>query len=227
MRPRWAPGRASYGREGRGYDPTGDASYRQYGGHGRDESRPYGPSGQGGPSEYWGGHEERYRQGQSAQVGRGVYEDERWRPQSPGYGERGAYREGGYGGPGGLQHYGQGPGGHRPRRMGRGPKGYKRSDERIREDLCDRLSMPGDLDASDVEVSVTGGEVTLAGTVPDRATKHEIELLADSVSGVTEVHNQLRVKRLDELGRGTESASTPGAESAPSSVGTGPVRGRA
>ena len=48
---------------------------------------------------------------------------------------------------------------------GRGPKNYKRSDERIREDVCDRLSDDGMVDASEIEVKVSGAEVTLDGTV--------------------------------------------------------------
>jgi hypothetical protein len=48
---------------------------------------------------------------------------------------------------------------------GRGPKGYRRSDSRIREDVCDRLTDAPFLDASDIDVTVTDGEVTLSGTV--------------------------------------------------------------
>ena len=77
----------------------------------------------------------------------------------------------------------------------RGPKGYKRSDERIREDVCDRLSQNWDLDASEIEVSVSGGEVTLSGTVSDREQKFRAEHIADAVRGVNEVHNQIRVRR--------------------------------
>jgi hypothetical protein len=81
------------------------------------------------------------------------------------------------------------------RRGGKGPKGYKRSDERIREDVCDRLSHQWDLDATDIEVTVSNGEVTLTGTINDRDQKHRAENVADAVSGVNDVHNQLRVKR--------------------------------
>lgn len=42
---------------------------------------------------------------------------------------------------------------------GKGPKGYQRSDERIKEDVCDRLSDDDYLDASDIDVQVTGHEV--------------------------------------------------------------------
>ena len=41
-----------------------------------------------------------------------------------------------------------------PRRLyGQPPKGYTRSDERIREDVCERLTHE-DVDAGNVEVSV-------------------------------------------------------------------------
>jgi hypothetical protein len=78
---------------------------------------------------------------------------------------------------------------------GRGPKGYQRSDERIREDICERLTQHGDIDARDIEVKVAGREITLTGTVPDRPAKRMAEDLAEAVSGVTDVHNQLRVNQ--------------------------------
>ena len=78
---------------------------------------------------------------------------------------------------------------------GRGPKGYRRSDERIKEDVNDRLSDDYYLDASDVEVSVQNQEVTLTGTVNNRNDKRRAEDLAESVSGVTNVENRLRVKQ--------------------------------
>ncbi|MGH1560504.1 BON domain-containing protein [Caulobacter segnis] len=58
-------------------------------------------------------------------------------------------------------HRRQADGEHR----GRGPKGYRRSDERIREDVSDRLTDDSWLDAHGVEVSVSDGDVTLSGTV--------------------------------------------------------------
>ena len=78
---------------------------------------------------------------------------------------------------------------------GRGPKGYRRSDERIKEDVNDRLSDDYYLDASEVEVTVTNTEVTLTGTVNNREDKRRAEDLAESVSGVTNVENRLRVKQ--------------------------------
>jgi len=79
--------------------------------------------------------------------------------------------------------------------VGRGPRGYQRSDERIREDVCERMCDCGELDASDIDVRVSNAEVTLAGTVHDRQDKRLAEDLVDEVSGVREVHNQLRVSQ--------------------------------
>ncbi|HEU5098138.1 MAG TPA: BON domain-containing protein [Roseiflexaceae bacterium] len=78
---------------------------------------------------------------------------------------------------------------------GRGPRGYQRSDERIKEDISDRLTMHGRIDASDIEIQVANCEVTLAGTVDNRAAKRMAEDVAESVQGVSEVHNQLRVRQ--------------------------------
>ena len=80
---------------------------------------------------------------------------------------------------------------------GRGPRSYRRSDERIREDVCDRLWQHGGIDASDVEVRVTDGEVILQGTVDDRGQRRVAEAMAESVSGVQQVQNMIRVGRAD------------------------------
>jgi osmotically-inducible protein OsmY len=87
---------------------------------------------------------------------------------------------------------------------GRGPRGYQRSDERIREDVCERMCDCGELNASDIEVRVSNGEVTLQGTVRDRQDKRLAEDLADQVSGVREVHNQIRVSQ-----PGSEAGQAP------------------
>ncbi len=81
----------------------------------------------------------------------------------------------------------------RPSYRGRGPKNYQRSDERIREDVCERLAMDHDIDASDVEVTVNDAVVLLNGTVNDRHAKRLAEDLSESVRGVKDVQNNLRV----------------------------------
>ncbi|MDZ4308117.1 BON domain-containing protein [Allopontixanthobacter sp.] len=80
---------------------------------------------------------------------------------------------------------------------GRGPKNYTRSDERIREDVSDHLSDDGSLDASDIEVKVSDGEVTLDGHVSSRMDKRRAEDCAYRVSGINHVQNNLRVKERD------------------------------
>ena len=61
--------------------------------------------------------------------------------------------------------------------------------------LVDLLSNNADLDASEVEVHVEGGEVTLSGTVDSRDARWLTEDLVNSVSGVREVYNQIKVAR--------------------------------
>jgi hypothetical protein len=76
---------------------------------------------------------------------------------------------------------------------GKGPAGYQRSDERIRELVCESLTDDDEIDASSIEVSVSSGEVTLSGTVDGRRTKRAAEDCAYSVPGVRDVQNRLRV----------------------------------
>jgi len=72
------------------------------------------------------------------------------------------------------------------------PKGYTRSDERVRENVCEHLAHSG-LDVSDVSVAVADGCVTLEGTVRDRRTKHRIEDCTDACAGVQDVDNRIRI----------------------------------
>ena len=88
-----------------------------------------------------------------------------------------------------------GRGTDRPSYRGRGPKNYQRADERIREDVCERLTMDHDVDASDIEVSVSDAVVTLNGTVHARHAKRIAEDICELVRGVKDVQNNLRVTR--------------------------------
>lgn len=78
---------------------------------------------------------------------------------------------------------------------GRGPQGYTRSDERIKEDICERLSEHHYIDASQIQVEVNQGVVTLEGSVDDRWQKYQTEDLADATSGVKDIQNRLNVSR--------------------------------
>jgi hypothetical protein len=82
---------------------------------------------------------------------------------------------------------------------GLGPRGPARRDSRIAEDVNDRLTEDDWLDATDVEATVVAGEVTLSGTVDSRQAKRRAEDIAESVSGVRDVFNQLRIQS-DRLG---------------------------
>jgi osmotically-inducible protein OsmY len=97
---------------------------------------------------------------------------------------------------------------HAGRYRGRGPRNYRRSDERVRDDINDRLTEHDWLDASDIEVLVVAGEVTLTGTVESRYAKRLAEDIAESVSGVTNVQNNLRVTRGWEVGMGQPAVNT-------------------
>jgi osmotically-inducible protein OsmY len=174
-----------YGDDGRGYydeygrDPRGpEREYGRGGGQGAAArgARDYGygahtPYGYRGPSEY----DRRGRGGDYAEGGRGR-EDRSWL-------ERAGERVSSFFGA-------DGEGQHR----GRGPKGYRRSDERIREDVSDRLTDDPWLDASNIEVVVRECEVVLSGTVSTREDKRRAENLVEAVSGVKNVANNLRVE---------------------------------
>jgi osmotically-inducible protein OsmY len=77
---------------------------------------------------------------------------------------------------------------------GKGPMGYTRSDERIREDANDRLTEDWRVDARNIEVGVSGGELTLDGTVTSRNQKRCAEDCVEDILGVTHVQNNLRVQ---------------------------------
>ena len=83
---------------------------------------------------------------------------------------------------------------------GLGPKGYRRSDQRINEDVHDRLTDDAHIDASGIVVMVQEGEVTLSGSVSDRRAKHHAEAIIEYIAGVTHVQNNLRV---DQAARGS------------------------
>lgn len=78
---------------------------------------------------------------------------------------------------------------------GVGPKNCTRADQRIHEDVCDRLTKDPDIDARDIEVRVKDGGIALAGTVDSRRTRRRAGDLAVQVLGATHVQNDLRVAR--------------------------------
>jgi len=159
---------------------------------------------------------------------RGFYAGSEWSPYGQRYGQDWSSRgyEGDYRGRERDESFGQQLRETGQRFMGklkrafRGPKGYKRSDDRIREDVNDRLSMQEQLDPTEIEVAVSNGEVTLTGSVETRREKFLAEEIADDVSGVTEVNNQVRV------GRPTQASSTETTSSYGTPSGTEASRSR-
>ncbi len=199
---------ADYGAGGTGYRSPGD--YGRVGGHSfGGATGEYGGSGYAGPTADYGDeryfdHRERDRY-DYGDPGR----DRGYRAFGPRGPQRSHHEErtwfdrardevSSWMGDQDALHRREADGAHR----GRGPKGYRRSDERIREDVSDRLTDDSWLDAQGIEVAVSDGDVTLTGTVRSREDKKRAEALAESVSGVDNVQNSLRVDR------GTETTAT-------------------
>ena len=91
---------------------------------------------------------------------------------------------------------------------GRGPRGYTRSDDRIREDVSDRLTDDPYIDASEIDITVSNCEVTLSGTVDDRRAKRRAEDVVETISGVRHVQNNLRVRHHTHGGSGTTAGAS-------------------
>jgi hypothetical protein len=105
--------------------------------------------------------------------------------------------------------------------VGKGPKGYRRTDERIQEEVCEILSRHPQVDATDIEVSFADGVVTLAGVVPDRRMKQTAERAIETVWGVEDVLNRIRVQSAGQsIGQPTAQSTA-----AASSSERDPVRG--
>ena len=145
----------------------------------------YGPRGGGQMGPDWGGYSERQRSYGYQPYGRPERDERYMRGEEYPRRDRDDER-------GPLERFGEKLR-EGFRRLGRGPKGFKRSDERIAEDVCERIARSA-INADDVEVTVKSGEVTLSGFVEARYDKRMLEDIADDVFGVSEVHNQLRVQ---------------------------------
>jgi osmotically-inducible protein OsmY len=189
----------NYGQENwrthRGSSQEQQGSQQRYGQQFGGETGEYGFGGRGqyGTPSGWGGGStgSQNLSGQSGQYGFG---------EGSQYGQSHQYGQGSQGSQFGQgSQWGQsGQYGQRGQFSGRGPKGYSRSDDRIKEDINERLTHDPDIDAWEIEVQVSSGEVTLTGTVDDRNAKRRAEDIAEAVSGVKDVQNQIRVKKGDQ-----------------------------
>jgi osmotically-inducible protein OsmY len=146
---------------------------------------------------YW---DDRNRQFHTGNLNEMQSQQDRWRRQM-GVGTMGTMGTSGMGYDPNL-----GSGSH----IGKGPRGYRRPDERIREEISDALTRHPHIDATNIDVKVLDGEVTLSGTVDDRQQKREAEWIAERCEGVKDVHNQIKVQRTDIASNNlTGSTATP------------------
>lgn len=77
---------------------------------------------------------------------------------------------------------------------GVGPKQYRRTDERITDDVVEKLTADPRIDASQIEVRVRDGIVTMSGYVPERMQRLAAEQMIDRIGGVVDITNDLRVQ---------------------------------
>ena len=183
----------------------------QWGRDGRNEShRSYGNRAMMDRDQGRGGYRGGYRGGDSY-GGNPSYHTQGYTADA-GYGQ-------GYGGSGSMDRSSDRSsdrGETRQSHRGKGPVGWQRSDERIREDANDRLTDDPRVDASNITVTVQSGEVTLNGTVPSRNEKRRAEDLAEAISGVKHVQNNLRVADgAASSSQGGDWTVNPGATTAP------------
>lgn len=82
-----------------------------------------------------------------------------------------------------------------PSYRGIGPKNYQRSDGSIKEDVSETLYRSTAVDATDIEVYVNHGTVTLKGFVDSRDQKKMAEYSIEHLAGVKDVFNELRVRK--------------------------------
>jgi hypothetical protein len=136
----------------------------------------------------------RSRYGAQPSYGRGDYDRPLWGGRQGSYENRSSWDYGGE---------------QRGSFRGKGPQGYQRSDERLKEMICERLTDDPRIDASEVTVEVNDQRVKLTGMVDDRGTKYEIEELIERFGGVKDIDNQLRVKS-SRWGAGQESGTQTG-----------------
>ena len=196
--------RGAYGRQGEYGESEYERDYGDYGEYGRG----YGQSGYG---------QERFREGRSFAQQRGF-----GRASQTGYGQggfresssgRGGFGESRYGRQSGIGQSAYGRSGReyesssRGSHRGKGPKGYQRSGERLKEIICENLKDDPDIDASDVSIDVNGETVTLEGTVDSRQTKYAVEECAEQC-GASNINNNLRIGQEE-----TESTRWSGSQS--------------
>jgi osmotically-inducible protein OsmY len=213
------PGRGEYGSSpGGGY--AGGSQQGGYGGGYGGSTGRGGAVGEGWQGGYAGGREQNREYGQGGTdaggYGRGSGGTEsqggNWftGPSGRDMGDRNPSQgfTGGYGGGFGSSYASSGAGFGGQQRAGgqsyagRGSRNYRRSDQRIEEDVHEALMRHHEIDATDIDVRVENGAVTLTGHVEDRRTRRLAEEVVEQLPGVRDVDNQLRAR-----GMGTGGAA--------------------
>jgi hypothetical protein len=190
---------------------------------GRGGSEDYSRGASGDDSRGWRGDEDRSRWEQRGGQGRDL---QRSRDDEQGSHYRGYYSRSAtpFAYPGGQGYVYSESITLRGPYSGRGPKGYRRSDQQLIEEASQRLERDGDIDATEIEVTAEDGVITLRGTVPDRRTKRCAEECVESVYGVRDVMNELRVSPQSEQSQGAQAAqgsqSSQGSQRAQSARGS-------
>jgi osmotically-inducible protein OsmY len=215
---------SSYGGRGRQYGRN--ENWQTYSARSNPEfyADEYGSAGPGWAEDFTGRdrgrYEERYNRGNEAAGDYGASHhraygpDDRDRGDGRGWWDRAADKVASWFGGDEGRDYEAGRQSYR----GKGPKNYRRSDERVKEDVSDRLSDDHWLDASEIEVTVSSGEVTLSGMVKTRDDKRRAEQLAEQVSGVDNVQNNIRVQKPGAEGWRAGDTTTAGATTIPRST---------
>jgi osmotically-inducible protein OsmY len=181
-------------------EPSSGGEWNQQGAYGRGGREEYGS----GPYEYSGMQRRDDDRGYGMERERDRYFGSRERGYGRDYGNRYSL------GSSGEQQWGRGgeerfagessyPRSHR----GKGPSNYERSDERVKELICERLSDDDDIDASGISVTVSNGEAKLEGTVSSRREKYLVEDCAEQC-GAKEIRNNLKIEARDDFGAGND-----------------------
>jgi hypothetical protein len=96
------------------------------------------------------------------------------------------------------QDWDRGLGDNTSSHFGKGPKGWRRSDEKIWEDVCEALTHNPVIDASSMEVAVNEGIVSVKGTSETRHVKKLVERLIEDINGVVDIRNELTLTQSDQ-----------------------------
>lgn len=83
--------------------------------------------------------------------------------------------------------------------IGKGPKDWKLSDERLKERVCEVLYHSHDVDPSEMEVKVEDGVVYLSGKIRSKGMKNVAEDLVASIPGVEDVFTRLKIADTDNF----------------------------